>query len=166
MGVRIQLRHPTWEDMVYIRSLWSDSETMDSIGGPIHLSDDQALGWFKWRVDPGRPTDCYYLIIDEGGQPIGEVSFHQLDPDTMTAMFNLKIASSKRGKGFARQAMLHFLDYYFNEIDGEVMLDDIALDNLRGQDVLRRFGFEHDPSVGDVYRVKMTKDQFNELHRV
>ena len=152
--------------MQYIRRLWSDPESMEPVGGPVILSDDQAQRWYEFMIDPGRPTDCYRLILNEAEILIGEVSFHQLDPATMTAMFNLKIAHSERGKGYGWEAMLLFLDHFFNELDGKVMLDDIAWNNQRGQDVLHRFGFLYDPSVENVYRVRITKDQFNNLYRV
>lgn len=44
------------------------------------------------------------------------------------------------------------------------MLDDIGLDNLRGQEVLLQFGFVHDPSRKDVFRVFITKERFNCLY--
>jgi RimJ/RimL family protein N-acetyltransferase len=161
MELRIQLKTPTWEDMQYIRWLWSDPETMEPVGGPVLLSEEQAQRWFEYMIDPGRPTECYRLIINEAGKPIGEVSFHDLDPDAMTAMFNLKIASEDRCKGYGVEAMLFFLDNFFNKLGGKVMLDNFAPDNLRGQEVLLRFGFQRDPTVESGLMFLMTRDQFN-----
>ena len=132
MDFRIQLKSPGWEDMEYIRWLWSDPETMEPVGGPVLLSEEEAKHWFEYMIDSGRPTECYRLIFNEDGNPVGEVSFHNLDSDTMTAMFNLKIASEERGKGYGREAMEIFLDHFFNDLGGRVMLDDIATENLRG----------------------------------
>ena len=152
--------------MDYIRWLWSDPETMEAVGGPVLYTDIQADRWFEYMIDPGRPTQCYRLILSESSEAVGEVSFHDLDLDDRTAMFNLKIAHSSRGKGYGREAMILFLHQYFNKMGGEVMLDDLAPDNDRGQEVLLRFGFEHDPSKEEVYRVRMTKEEFNNLYRV
>jgi RimJ/RimL family protein N-acetyltransferase len=149
--------------MRFIRRLWADEETMRPVGGPIHLDDDHAFLWFRRIVDPGSPTCEYRLILNEEQQPVGEVSFHQFDSKTGTAMFNLKVANSERGKGYARAAMRKFLDLFFNELGGQSMRDDIALDNLRGQEVLIKFGFVHDPSQEDVFRVSIDKDKFNSL---
>lgn len=160
----IELSTPSWDDMEYIRWLWGDEETMEPVGGPIQLTDDQALDWFQRIVDPGSPAALYRLIFNEDQQPVGEVSFHQFDPKTGTAMFNLKISSPERGKGYARAAMCIFLNSYFNEHGGHIMLDDVALDNLRGQEVLLQFGFVHDPSKEDVFRVFITEDRFNQLY--
>lgn len=50
------LRLPTENDMQVIRWLWSDLETMKPVGGPIHLTDDQARHWFAKMIKPGNPT--------------------------------------------------------------------------------------------------------------
>jgi hypothetical protein len=46
---------------------------------------------------------------------------------------------------------------------GTVIYDDIALENIPGQQALLKFGFEHDPSVQDVFLVKLTKEGFLHL---
>ena len=150
--------------MSFIRRLWADPETMKPVGGPIHLTDDQARGWFARIVDPGSRTDCYRLIINEEGQPIGEISFHRLDAETMTAEFNVKIVGQERGKGYGRQAMARFLNHFFNDFGGRMMVDDVGLDNHRGQEVLLKFGFEHDPRVEEVFRLRMTREQYDSLY--
>jgi len=160
----IELKTPTWQDMDSIRWLWGDEETMAAVGGPVHLTDDQAMEWFLRVVDPGGQQDHYRLIFNEDQHLVGEVSFHQYDPKPRSAMFNLKIISSERGKGNARAAIHDFLTIFFNELEGHIMLDDIALDNLRGQEVLLQFGFLHDPSRKDVFRVYITKERFNCLY--
>ena len=82
----------------------------------------------------------------------------------MTAELNIKIASTERGKGYAREALFLFLDYFFNHFGGRVLIDDIALDNYAGQRALLRFGFEHIPSEKEVFRLRMTREQYNNLY--
>jgi RimJ/RimL family protein N-acetyltransferase len=163
-GDAIELRLPTENDMQFIRWLWSDTETMKPVGGPLHLTDEQARQWFVRMIEPGSPTDCFRLIFNEREEPVGEISFHRLNFDTMTADFNVKIAHMNRGKGYAKKAMLLFLDFFFNQVGGNVMLDDIALDNYNGQQVLLQFGYEPDPNRKNVFRVKMTRERFNSLY--
>lgn len=160
----VRLVVPTWDDMAYVRWLWSDPETMHPVGGPVDLTDERAESWFRRMVDPGNPTDCYRLICGEGGQPVGEISFHRLDLETMTAELNLKIASGERGKGYARAALPQFLDLFFGDAGGRVMVDGVALDNRRGQQVLLAFGFEHDPTAKDVVLLRMTSERFRALY--
>ncbi len=160
---RIHLRPPRRDEMPYVRWLWSDPHTMAPVGGAIQLTDEKASQWYARMVDPGRPTDCYCLIFSEGNRPVGEISFHRWDAERLTAGLNLKIASTDRRKGYARAAMLLFLDYFFNQFGGQVLTDDVALDNEAGQQALLEFGFEHDPTVEDVFMLRMTRQRFNTL---
>jgi len=160
---RIHLKSPEWDDMPFIRRLWSDPETMRPVGGPVHLTDEQAEDWFARKIDPGRSTDCYRLILDNENRPVGEISYRHLDVESMTAFFNIKIMHAERGKGYAKEAMQVFLDQFFNQRGGRVMIDDVALDNVGGQQVLLRLGFEHDPSTGEVFRLRMTRERFDGL---
>jgi RimJ/RimL family protein N-acetyltransferase len=102
---------------------------MKPVGGPIHLTDAQTQHWFAKMIKPGSPTDCYRLIFNEKNEPVGEISFHCLVSTSMAADFNVKIASTNPGKGYAKKAMLLFLDFSFNQVGGQVMVDDIAPDN-------------------------------------
>jgi RimJ/RimL family protein N-acetyltransferase len=160
----VELRLPAYEDMQFISWLWSDPETMQSLGGPIHLTDEQAKRWFALVIDPGSPSDCYRLIFNRRNEPVGEISFHEFNPDDQSAEFNIKIASTSQGKGYARKAMLLFLDYFFNQFGGQLLVDDVAPDNLRGQNVLLNFGFEHEASIEDVFRLKMTRERYKALN--
>jgi RimJ/RimL family protein N-acetyltransferase len=160
----IELRQPNENDMQFIRWLWSDPETMKPVGGPIYLTAEQAQHWFNRMIKPGSTSECYCLIFNSENEPIGEISFHRLDSVSMRGEFNVKIASTKQGKGYAKKAMLLFLDFFFNKLGGQVMIDNIALDNFKGQQVLLRFGFEHDLNESSVFRVVITSDRFNNLY--
>ena len=82
----------------------------------------------------------------------------------MTAELNLKVAHKERRKGYAKEAMLLFLNYFFNGLKGRVLVDDVALDNKVGQQALLSFGFEHDPKVKDVFGLLMTRERYNILY--
>jgi RimJ/RimL family protein N-acetyltransferase len=169
----VYIRPPTWAEIPFIRQLWSDPDTMAAVGGPIRLTDEQAQQWFKRMFQPGRPTDYYCLIcveddratpLHQNHRPVGEISYHRLDSNTMTADFNLKIASSERGHGYAPNAMGLFLDRFFNQRGGKMLVDNVALENHRGQQVLLKFGFSHDASRSDVFLLTLTREQFNHLY--
>jgi RimJ/RimL family protein N-acetyltransferase len=124
-------------------------------------------------VQSGLPTDYYCPIFVEGDRatlrhqdpcPVGEISHYNLDLNTMTANFNFKIVSSERGNGYAPNAMHLFFDDFFNQRGGQILVDDLALQNHRGQQLLLKFGFEHDASRSDVFRLMLTRAQFNRLY--
>lgn len=159
----VYLRPPRRDEMSFIQVLWGDPETMAPVGGPILLTDEQAARWFKAMIQPGRPTDYYCLIFKARDRPVGEISYHGLD-ETMTAEFNLKIASAERGHGYAPIAMRLFLDTFFNQRGGQRLVDEVAIANHRGQQVLLQFGFEHDARHRDGVLLTMTREQFNRLY--
>lgn len=163
-GENIYLRLPKYEELEYIKWLWMDEETMKEVGGSISLSDENAEKWYRRMVSPGSETDYYCLIFDLEDTSVGEVSFHKYNAETKTGEFNIKIAGLHRGKGYATEAIFLLLGYYFFEFGGQVMEDSIAIDNIVGQQILVKFGFEHDPLVNDAFLVRITKEKFRELY--
>jgi RimJ/RimL family protein N-acetyltransferase len=138
---------------------------MAPVGGPVLLDDEQAARWFERMVDPGRPTDCYRLILDGQGRPVGEISYHRFDPGTGTAGLNVKVAHTERGRGYGTEALRQFLEMYFRDESHHCITDDIAPENEGGQKLLLEFGFEHDPSVKEVFFVYLTRERYEALCR-
>jgi RimJ/RimL family protein N-acetyltransferase len=150
--------------MMYVRFLWADAATMELVGGPVHFTENQSAEWFRKMIDPGDMHNCYRLICDEDGLPVGEISYHRLDLDSMTAEFNVKIEARFRGRGFARSAMREFLSEYFMHLGGHALNDDVAASNLAGQRLLESFGF--DPTLESQLwrRFTMTRERFLMLY--
>lgn len=163
-SLNIYLRPPQLEELPYIQKLWADPLTMAEVGGPIHLTDEQAAQWFTRMVSPGRETDRYFLIFNQNDQPVGEISFHRYDPSTGIAEFNIKIEHCHRGKGYAKQAVPLLLRYFFFDFGGKIMLDPVALNNQPGQEALIKLGFKKDASRQDVCLLKMTKEEFINIY--
>ena len=162
-GPRVTLRVPGPEELPFIHRLWTDAATMAAVGGPVEVTLAQLEGWYARMVDPGRGTDLFTLIFDENDEPIGECGFHRLDWDSMQADFNVKVLANKRGQGYGGEAVRLLLEYFFAELGGQLMIDDLALDNPAGQQAMRRLGFLHDPEPMDCCRLFMTRDRYFEL---
>ena len=161
-GNQVYIRQPEFSEMGYIRRLWADAKTMKEVGGPIHLTDEQAKAWYeKMFGDEGQKTNLFCLIYDLEGDPIGEVSFHRYDEKTKTAGFNIKVEANKRRKGNGREALELLLNYYFNVFGGEVMQDDVRITNIIGQKMLLNSGFAHIGTTPEAFIVQMTKEEFN-----
>jgi RimJ/RimL family protein N-acetyltransferase len=162
-GDRVRLRPPRLEETAFIKRLWSDPATMAAVGGPCELTDERAREWFGRMVDPGSCEHFYCAIFNESDQPVGEASFHRLD-EKMQATLNIKILACQRGKGYAGEALLVFLGFFFTRVGGRLIVDDVGLDNVAGQQLLRRLGFEQDLSRTGVCLLRMTRDRFHALH--
>lgn len=149
--------------MDFIRQLWSDPDTMAPVGGTVLLSDKEEHEWYARMIDPGSSRDCYRLIVDSDGNAVGEVSFHRLDTATMTAELNIKIMASSRGCGYASGALYLFLDYFFNDLGGRAVIDNVRKQNVHGQEFLRSLGFEEETATASECLFKMTAEMFRSI---
>ncbi len=136
---------------------------MEAVGGPIEWPLERFERWYQRMVEPGRSTDLYCLIVSGKDQmPVGEVSFHGFDGSTAT--LNTKVVASQRGRGFGQDALQTFLRFFFDQVGGADLIDDVALGNTAGQRLLLRRGFLHDPTRHDVYLLRMTRQRYSERY--
>ena len=156
-GVCLQV--PASEELGFIRRMWADAETMEPVGGPVVLSPDEGVQWYRRWVDPGSAERAYWLVTCER-RPVGEVSLRCFDPVVGTGMLNVKIASWERRRGYGRQAVRAVLRYFFEALGGTQMNDDIALGNAAGQSLMLSEGFTRDTTAADVCRLYLTRRQW------
>ncbi len=162
--MKIELRHPRWDEIDLVRRIWEDPETMEPVGGVYRMGDEEAEKWFEKVVDPGDGSHCYFLIFDEKGEAVGEVSSHRMDPICRVAEFNIKVLASHRGRGIGAEALRRFFRHYFLELGAAGIDDPLAPANLYGRRFLEAFGFVHDPSVEDVHMMRLSRERYFELH--
>ena len=96
---------------------------------------------------------------------MGEISFHNWDAGTRSADLNVKVLASYRGNGYGTDALQTFLSFFFNDVGGRVMHDDVALGNKGGQHVLFSLGFDQDIRVTDVCRLELTAERYAAVKR-
>jgi len=159
-GREIYLRAPRLDELEFIRVLWGDPETMAPVGGPIELPEPKAREWFARMVIPGDGANCYCLIFNSQDTPVGEISFHQWDPDKRSAHLNIKVMARYRRRGYAKDALEVFMTFFFGRLGGMVITDDVALDNPGGQHLMTSAGFRRDESVTSVFWMVMTRRMY------
>lgn len=157
MTARVRLRTPTRGDLPTIRALWTHAATMAPVGGIVTFSDEEAERWFRRKIDPGSVTDRYFLIDDERGLPVGEISVSRFDPSRWSGALNVKVHADHRGRGLGHAAMEAFLTWYFEELGAREITDDLALGNDGGRRLMEDFGFVHDPSFTDVHMMRLDR---------
>jgi len=159
-GSAVYLRLPRVDELSFIRTLWGDPDTMAPLGGPADFPQSRAQEWFARMVDPGGPSNCYCLMFNQDDVPVGEISFHNWDPDQWSADLNVKVLAACRGHGYAKDALHTFLKFFFGPVGGQLMSDDLAVGNRPGQLLLASVGFERDQGVSDVCRMTMTREKY------
>ncbi|MEX0289758.1 MAG: GNAT family N-acetyltransferase [Puniceicoccaceae bacterium] len=162
-GKRVCLKRPGVDEIEYSRNLWSDPDTMKEVGGPITLTDQELLDWYATKVDPGNESNCYFHIINENKEPIGEVSFRGWNSSTREANLNIKIESRFRGRGYASDALRSFLKYCFEDLGTEKLIDDLDPENIGAKQFLEKFGFEDKSENLDPRTMVLFKKRYFEL---
>lgn len=160
MTAKVRLRTPTRDDLPFIRSIWEDEATMEAVGGTHAFPDDRAELWFRRMIDPGAPTDRYFLIETADGRPVGEISFHRRDLERDTADLNVKVLARERRRGYGHAAMEAFLAWYFDELGAREIVDRLRIGNEGGLRLMTSTGFVHDPSVEGVHMMRLDRDRW------
>ena len=163
-GEKVHLRPPRLDELSFIRMLWGDPETMAPVGGPVDFPETRAGEFFARMVSPGRPANCYCLILNREDTPVGEISFHHWDPHDRSARLNVKVLARHRRHGYAKDALCAFLACFFGRLGGRVMTDDVALGNQPGEHLLLALGFARDDTVADVCQMVMTRQMYVTLY--
>ncbi len=161
-GTNVYLRLPRPAELSFIRTLWSDPETMAPVGGPLDWTETRMRDWFARVVEPGGSPNCYCLFFDRSDTPVGEVSFHDWDSTTHSAELNIKTLAAYRGRGYAKDALETFLKFFFGPVGGQTMVDSVALTNRPGRGLLESVGFVADGTVSDVCRLTMSRQLYVE----
>jgi len=75
-------------------------------------------------------------------------------------MLNVKVAAWERGHGYARPAVKAVLRFFFEDLAGVQINDDVALNNPGGQSFILSMGFRRDLTATDVCRLFLTREQW------
>lgn len=121
----ITIKKPELSELDYVSKLWADEKTMEDTGG-IHILDPKDYdSFYKNKVCPTDSFSQFFLILNNN-EPIGEVAFNNLHKETKTASLSIRIEYSKRRMSHATQALKLFCDFYFNELNCDVLEDFVS----------------------------------------
>ncbi|WP_312092376.1 GNAT family N-acetyltransferase [Niallia sp.] len=164
LGEKIYIKQPEWKELGFVEWLWADKDTMMDVGGIVEFKESRRVEWYQRMVQPTDGTNFYCLIYTYEDIPVGEVSFHRFDQEKRLAELNIKIAYKYRRKGFSKEAIRLFLNYFFYEFGGQVMADRVAINNTAGQKLLKEYGFNLiNDSNPDIVLFQLKKEEFIKL---
>jgi len=155
----LDLKEPKPQDYSLVKSIWEDEATMAAVGGIWPLSYDDYKRWYEEIIVNGRKQHRYYLIM-LGDKCVGEVSFHRYNPEQKTAELNIKVKYNWRHQGIGHWALLYLLDIFFNEWNGEAMLDLVRKDNTGSHRMLEACGFEKIRSGHDEILYRLNRKDY------
>ena len=155
--VRLRSHEPgDWENY-WIWDQDSESERKD---GPLAFPRSQE--WMKhWtqekavRKQEGNNWD--FLLENNEGKVVGRIGSHDRDPRVGHFGYGLVISKEDRRKGYASEAILLLLRYFFQELRYQKVTIEVASFNEDSIGLHERLGFQWE---GRVRRAGFTKGQY------
>jgi len=109
------------------------------------LEDDR----FKW------------IIEDASGMAVGSISTHECEPRRGTFSYGINVAREHRGKGYAGEAIMLVIRYYFDELRYQKVT--VGVDELNAASIRlhEKLGFTRE---GTLRRMKFRQGRYCDIH--
>ncbi|MDC3379485.1 GNAT family N-acetyltransferase, partial [Planctomycetota bacterium] len=105
--------------------------------GTANPTAEQVEGWIAKGVFTG--DDNQTLWIQEGDERVGLLAFHEIDD--ATPIFDLRLRSAVRGRGFGKQALALVAEHAFAQLDKTRVEGHTRVDNLPMINVFQACGW-------------------------
>jgi RimJ/RimL family protein N-acetyltransferase len=116
-----------------------------------------------------------WMIEDKNGEPVGSIQTHTCNPRYGTFCYGIDIDAGYRHQGYASEAILAVVKYYFEELRYQKVSAWVYSDNEVSIKLHEKLGFQKEGqhrrmffSAGkyvDEIWFGMTVDEFHQLHR-
>jgi len=142
-----------------------DSEAareLDFTWPPISLAriakDTEELALKKFEAGD---FDFVFVVEDRAGVAVGSVNAHHCDPRAGTFMYGLLVAREHRRRGYAAEAVLLVLKYYFAELRYQQCTVSVHANNEASIALHEKLGFRRE---GTLRRMVYTGGRYFDSH--
>lgn len=165
----------------YLYKWWNDSVMMGHAGlayGTLQSKEAIRLNILKEIQDSSRFPERKRFIIcrKDDLKPIGEMNYCGWDMRNQKCEFGIKICEiSEQGKGYGKDALYHFIDFMFRDLNLNKIELTSMIDNKRAHSLYKKLGFKEigiirqgyfDSRIGgfrDVYYMDLLKNEWDEV---
>ena len=175
-GKKIRLRAIEPSDAEYFYKWDQDSErarNLDFVWPPTSRAHAEA--WVNEDSKRKFENDTFrWMIENESGEPVGSIDTHHCMPRDGTFSLALDIAKQHRRKGYAREAVLMILKYYFEELRYQKATVPVHSDNEASIGLHESLGFQKEGTLRrmfysqgkyfDVLYFGMTVEEFRQRY--
>ncbi|MEM7375426.1 MAG: GNAT family N-acetyltransferase [Bacteroidota bacterium] len=146
-GDKVRLRALEPEDWEVFYTWNQESYTqrnLDRIWFPG--SKEMVRDWARKKTLQKGEKDEFFFVIEENrtGEIAGSINSHDCDKDNGTFGYGLGIIASHRQKGYASEAILLVLRYFFQELRYNKVTVGIYAHNEPSQKLHERLGFQEE----------------------
>ncbi len=144
-GERVRLRAVEPEDAAFFFGLQEDTERsrlLDFLPPPSSLAGVEA--WAREQAQKELNGDAFQWVIEAAGEPVGSVVTHTVSPRSGTFSYALEVTRAHQRKGYAREAVVLVLRYYFGELRYQKAHVGVQENNAGSIALHRSLGFRHE----------------------
>jgi RimJ/RimL family protein N-acetyltransferase len=105
------------------------------------MTPRQCDEWYRVRVN--RPDFRMFVILDRDGAVIGRLSIREVDNRRRRARLGIALDPDHVGRGLGTDAIIAFMDFYFNHLRFETLVLDVASHNQQARRCYEKCGFRY-----------------------
>ncbi len=139
-SLRIDLRDLELQDVFDMRS-WGRHENplLDDYNFP-DINDGEIKIWYKMKTK--KKSDRYFSIRDKSGTLIGYMGIKRIKRIRKTSTLGIVLDPDMVDKGYGREVIEAFLEYYFEDMGMRSMELEVSAFNRRAYHLYKKIGFE------------------------
>lgn len=158
IGRNIIIRPFELGDELILHKWWNDGDMMGDSG--LYFGTLQSLEFIKNKVINeinngslySSDRRCFIICKKEDLTPIGEINYNNYDSRNQKAEFGIKICEkSEQRKGYGEDALSHFLDFMFKNLNLNKIELTTIIDNKRAQNLYKKLGFKEIGIIRQAY---------------
>lgn len=161
-GMKVRLRGLEPSDAEHFIRWDRNSERarhLDFVWPPT--SDAFMRAWVEEQTKRKLENDSFHWVIEnQQGEPVGSISTHDCQPRYGTFSYGVDIAPEHQRQGYASEAILLVLKYYFEELRYQKVTVPVHSNNPASIQLHEKLGFQRE---GTHRRMSFTQGQFIDI---
>ena len=139
-GKIVDMSPVTEKDLVDIIRMRNDPKMMYYLNQPMEITLDSQKAWFeKYRE---RTDDLYWTIKDKNGMVVGTNRLYDITADKCVQGSLMVDTRYSRTAPYAAEAIMLSLDFAFETLSVQTIVNEDRHDNKNMNSLSRRFGFQ------------------------
>lgn len=140
-GEVVELRTIEEADLAFVQTARSETAVWRTLGWPWPGNREQLDAFFEETISD---DETVHLLIAVDGDPVGAVSFHDIDERSRRAELGYWVALAHQGNGYATDAVETLVRYGFRDLGLHRVEAKVFDGNDPSRRVLEKLGFTHE----------------------
>jgi len=168
--IRLRAIEPGDVDAVVTWNLDSDmARNLDFVWPP--QSRESVRQWAERTATHDPADEVFFFVIESGaGELVGQIDTHHVNRRDGTFSYGVSVRAERRRRGYASEAILLVLRYFFDELRYQKVTVEVHADNPASLRLHERLGFQQEGRLRrmlytngqyvDVFMLGMTVEEF------